>query len=94
MSFEGPYSAFLLIDQSGSITDTDPMDARIDAAKVFLSKLDSADNVRLAAFADNGSLPFSPITLYGNSFTNDGASFFGSLDELSILEAGGTPLYD
>lgn len=89
----GPYSASLLIDQSGSITGTDPGDSRIQASKIFLSALGAGDNAQLAAFASGGYLPFSPLTIYGQGFTSNGASFYTALDDLAGQEGGGTPLY-
>jgi Carboxypeptidase regulatory-like domain/von Willebrand factor type A domain len=89
---EGPYSALLLMDQSGSILGTDPVDSRIQAGKIFFSALSAPDNAMLAAFASSGSLPYTPITLWG-SFTSSGSGFYGPLDKLAHMEGGGTPLY-
>ena len=93
----GPYSAFLM-DQSGSITSTDPNDARIEAARVFLDNLSSGDEVALLAFASGGSLPYDPVTVYrdsgGNGFTVDAGGFDSALANLADAEGGGTPLYD
>lgn len=93
-AFAGPYSAMLLLDQSGSITTTDPNDARLFAAKVFLESLGPGDNVMLSAFSAGGALPFSPVTVYGSGFTTDGRAYFGSVDDLANLVSGDTPLYD
>jgi hypothetical protein len=93
-AFAGAYSAMLLLDQSGSITTTDPTDARLFAAKVFLEALGPGDNVMLSAFSSGGALPFSPVTAYGSGFTTDGRSYFGNVDELANLVGGGTPLFD
>ena len=94
----GPYSATFLLDQSGSITGTDPTDARIDAAKVFIRNLGTGDEVGLMAFASNGQLPHSPTTTWstsnGQRFSSSRSAFFGTLDSLADTEAGGTPLYD
>lgn len=93
----GPYSALFMMDQSGSITGTDPNDARITAAKVFMSNLGSGDEVGLAAFADGGSIPHSPVTAYsshGQRYTASVDGFIGALDQLANLEGGNTPLYD
>ena len=93
----GPYSATFLLDQSGSITDTDPNDARIDAAKVFIRNLGAGDEVGLMAFASGGQLPYSPTTSWlhgGQQFSSDRSAFFGTLDLLAEQEGGGTPLYD
>ena len=93
----GPYSAAFLLDQSGSIRSTDPTDARIDAAKVFIRSLGSGDEVGLMAFASNGRLPHSPVTTWlhgGQRFSSSSSAFFGALNGLADLEDGGTPLYD
>ena len=92
----GAYSAAFLMDQSGSITSTDPQDARIDAAKIFMKNLGQGDEVALLAFSSS----YSPtgITSWddinGNEFTTLPGAFDGSLDSLGTSEGGGTPLYD
>ena len=96
-SSAGPYSATLLLDQSGSITTTDPTDARIDAAKVFIRNLGSGDEVGLMAFTSAGQLPYSPTTTWtygGQQFSSDPSAFHGALNSLADKEDGGTPLYD
>ncbi len=93
----GPYSAMFLLDQSGSITSSDPTDVRIDAAKVFKRNLGTGDEVGLMAFASNGSLPHSPVTIWtsnGSHFSSNASAFDSTLDSLADLEGGGTPLYD
>ena len=93
----GPYSATFLLDQSDSIAGTDPNDARIDAAKVFIRSLGSGDEVGLMAFASNGRLPYNPVTVWshnGQRFSSSSSAFFGALNDLADLEGGGTPLYD
>lgn len=89
-----PYAAAMLLDQSGSIGDSDPTDARVFASKVFLERLGASDRVTLGVFAEGrGTLiPTSPLTRYGD-FTADGASLFDELDLLPTLEGGFTPLY-
>ena len=97
-AYLGPYSATFLFDQSGSITSTDPHDARVAAAQVFLDNLSSGDEVGLLAFADGGNLPYDPVTAYadrsGNRFTMDPNGFDAALADLADQEGGGTPLYD
>ena len=93
----GPYSAVFLLDQSGSITSTDPNDARIDAAKVFVRNLDTGDEVGLMAFATGGQIPYSPTTRWSHSgqrFSSSRTAFFSTLDSLADEEGGNTPLYD
>lgn len=89
-----PYAAAMLLDQSGSIGDSDPTDARVFASKVFLERLGASDRVTLGVFAEGrGTLiPTSPLTRYGD-FTADGSSLFDELDQLPNLEGGFTPLY-
>jgi hypothetical protein len=89
----GPFSALMLMDQSGSIAGTDPLNSRLQAGKIFFSALGPGDQVQLAAFAESGSLPFSPITLYGPGFTTNGQGYYGNLDALANQVGGGTPLY-
>jgi hypothetical protein len=101
-----PYAAALVLDQSDSIRDSDPTDARIFASKTFLEKVGANDRVVLSAFAaDAGQfalakIPVKPLTIYPlpNSgdeplFTADGTSYFDELDELAEQEGGETPLY-
>ena len=52
------YSAALLLDQSASVSSTDPNDARLAAAATFMDNLSSEDEVGLLAFAADGRLPF------------------------------------
>lgn len=92
MSSRGPYSAMILMDQSGSMSSSDPNDSRIEAGKIFLSALGAGDEVYLAAFASGGSLQYD-ITGYGNSFTSIGSSYFSTVQSLKNLVGGGTPLY-
>ena len=93
----GPYSALFLLDQSGSITGTDPNDARIDAAKVFIRNLGTGDEVGLMAFTSGNQLTYSPTASWkhgGQHFSSSRSAFFGALDSLADKEGGGTPLYD
>jgi hypothetical protein len=99
-----PYAATLMFDQSKSIIQNDPTDARLFSAKGFLRELGPSDLAGLAAFAtdiqtSNGTalIPEKPVSIYpvGNpSFVSDGTSFFPTLDSLATLEGGGTPLYE
>lgn len=89
-----PYAVALLYDQSGSMSASDPTDARVFSSKGFLQTVAPGDRVVLSAFADGTAalIPSTPLTVFG-SFTNDGASFFDELDQLPGLEGGSTPLY-
>ena len=92
------YSAALLLDQSSTVARTDPNDARLGAAAAFMDNLSSGDEVALLAFAEDGRLPFSPVTSYRdadrNDFTMDPAQFDTYLHSLANLEGGTRPLYD
>ncbi len=87
----GAYSADLVLDQSGSINDTDPNNLRLDAVKIFCSNLANSDYVLLSAFASGGILSYD-ITKYGD-FTNNGKSYFSTIESLKDKVDGGTPLY-
>ncbi|MDH4183017.1 MAG: VWA domain-containing protein [Nitrospinota bacterium] len=82
---KGPYSALLLLDQSGSITTSDPQDTRIEAAKIFFKSLESRDNATLASFAGYSYKIYSEFT--------SKPDFDAILDSLAGGEGGGTPLY-
>ncbi len=84
------YSVAVTIDQSGSISSTDPTDSRIIGAKIFFATLGN-NYAHLFAFAQDGMLPYD-ITYWGD-YTSDGLSFFNILDDLKNMEGGGTPLY-
>ena len=94
----GAYSAALLVEQSASISNNDPNDARLAAAATFIDNLASGSEVGLLAYATNGSLPFSPVTSYGdadgNRFTMDRDGFDSALQSLAALEGGDAALYD
>ena len=92
-----PFAAALLLDQSGSILQTDPTGARLFSAKAFLSGLGTDDAALLAAFAGGPGaiIPTAPLTVYapfrGQALAS---SFFPTLDSLTPLLGGNTPLYD
>lgn len=86
---KGDYSAMLLLDQSGSITSTDPGDARIDACKIFLNSLGANDNVGLASFTGDYNNYFN----IHHNFSRDIQPMVNTLNILSYSEGGGTPLY-
>ncbi len=93
-----PYSAALLLDQSSTVSTSDPNDARLGAAAAFMDNLSSGDEVALLAFAADGRLPFSPVTNYrdtdGNDFTTNPDQFASYLRSLASLEGGTRPLLD
>ncbi len=87
----------LVMDQSGSISSTDPSDVRVPAAKEFLSSLTSSDESGMVSFASGNSCVEYDVASWnigGLSFISDHTSWFGSLDSLIGCEGGGTPLFD
>lgn len=86
---KGDYSALLLLDQSGSISGTDPYNSRIDASKIFLENLGERDNAGLASFVSGWSNDFN----VHHGFSRDIAPLIHSLDSLGGYVGGGTPLY-
>ena len=94
----GPYSAAFLLDQSGSIAGTDPLDHRIEAAEIFMENLLPGEEVGLLAFASDDNFPYIPVTFWrdsdGNRFTTDPDGFDTVLQYLADTESGGTPLYE
>ena len=92
-----PFATALLLDQSGSILQTDPTGARLFSAKAFLSGLGANDAALLAAFAGGpgAMIPTAPLTVYapfrGQALAS---SYFPTLDSLTPLLGGNTPLYN
>lgn len=92
------YAAALMLDQSGSIYDSDPTGARLYSAKAFLDGLGTGDRVLLSAFADGAAaIPAQPLTVYSPfrdaATVSDAPSYYATLDSLATLVGGGTPLY-
>lgn len=85
-----PYSAFLLLDQSGSVVSTDPSNSRISGAKQLYDSASAADQLGLGYFPGPGG----QFSYYTPIFGLDRASMFGALDFLADRETGGTPLYE
>jgi hypothetical protein len=92
-----PFAAALLLDQSGSILQSDPTGARLFSAKAFLQGMGTDDHALLAAFASGPGaiIPTAPLTVYG-PFRDKAAapSYFPTLDSLAPLLGGDTPLYE
>ncbi len=91
----GTYSAELLLDQTGSIRTTDPLNLRLIAAKIFLDAtnlLPSADEVQLSTFQDSLHNGFY-MQSYG-SFIHNTSAYIDTVDLLASRVGGGTPLYD
>jgi hypothetical protein len=97
-------SSTLLLDQSGTVTSSDPGDARLFAAKYFLTLGVGNRRLSLAAFAANDAasgqpalLPQLPVTIFPVENPVAGAAgrdLFPTVDALASLEGGGAPLYD
>jgi hypothetical protein len=92
-----PYAAALLLDQSGSIAQSDPTGARLFSSKAFLSGLGAQDQAMVAAFAagPGARIASPPLTVYA-SFKDLAAApaDFAVLDSLAVLTGGQSPLYD
>lgn len=91
-----PFATALVLDQSGSIAQTDPTGARLFAAKAFLGGLGTQDQALLAAFAGapGATIPSAPLTVYGPfREQSQAASYNATLDTLAPLVGGNTPLY-
>jgi hypothetical protein len=87
----GPYSAEILLDQSGSIRKTDPFNLRLLASRLFLELVGSNDEVQLATFQD--SLHNGDILMTYGGFTSQTEALEDSVDLLRTRVGGGTPLY-
>lgn len=81
-----PYSALMLMDQSGSISSTDRDDYRLEASRIFTLNLGAGNDVALWSFA--GSTYTSLV-----DFTTDTAKVIQEIEKLRGGEGGGTPLY-
>ncbi len=89
-SAKGNYSATLLLDQSGSISSTDPNDLRIEAAKIFSGALGDNDYALVSSFTTRHA-PYD--VLYYGIYTQDTTELYSHLDNLLNQEGGYTPLY-
>ena len=97
-------SSTLLLDQSGTVTASDPGDYRLFAAKYFLTWGELDRRVSLAAFAADDAasgqpalLPQQPLTIFpveNPAAGVAGRELFPVVDALGSLEGGGAPLYD
>lgn len=87
-------SAVLTLDASGSMEDNDPDELRAEAAKGFIDRMDSADQVAITSF-DTETEPTSPyqaIRLW-QDFTNDKDLARTAIDNATFF-SGGTNLWD
>jgi hypothetical protein len=99
-----PYAVALLLDQSRRIQQADPLDARLDHLRYFLSSLGAGNRVALTAFAaddqagvDLSLLAEKPVTFYPVQSPGLGSPdeiLLGAVDSLGSLEGGATPLLE
>ena len=98
-----PLALAVLLDQGASVAVTDPGDRRLLAAKYLQTRVESDDQVALAAFASDSTstgevsfLPVQPATIYpleNPGFTSDGRAYFPTIDALASLEGGVSTLH-
>ncbi|HEY3875765.1 MAG TPA: VWA domain-containing protein, partial [Candidatus Kapabacteria bacterium] len=91
----GNYSAELLLDQTGSIRTTDPLNLRLIAAKLFLQAtnfLAVPNEVQLSTFQD--SLENGVYMQSYGAFTHNTGAFIDTVALFATRVGGGTPLYD
>jgi len=98
-----PYVAALMLDQSAGVIVDDPADARLFAAKYFLTYASADSPKLLAAFASDAPataglslLPQQPVSLFPTEnpqFSTYGPSYFPTIDTLGTMEGGAAPLY-
>lgn len=88
---KGPYSAQMIFDQSGSISDTDPTDARIDAGLAFIDVMSGQDEASIAVFASGGNYPNDISRL--TPFTRNKDDLREQIEDMRDRQGGGTPLY-
>lgn len=99
-----PRSTVLLLDQSALMAVDDPADARLFAAKYFMTLASEGDRTALAAFSSDQTasgqlslLPQKPVTFLPvdrPQFSTDGRSYFSSIDALGSQEGGASPLLE
>jgi hypothetical protein len=97
------YTAALLLDQSAHVIVNDSADARLFAAKYFLTYANQGAPKLLAAFASDDTvsgqlslLPQKPVTIFpvdGPRYTDDGRTLYSTVDSLATLEGGAAPLF-
>lgn len=99
-----PFRTILLVDQGEHVIEDDPGNDRLFAARYFLNYVDSAHfSAMLGAFATDrpggtgpALVPQKPLSVFpegGASFGHDRQGFFATLEELSTLEGGASPLF-
>jgi hypothetical protein len=87
---KGNYSASLLLDQSGSISNTDPFNLRIEAAKIFCGALGGSDYALISSFKSS----YADNIVIHTEYSQDTSVLNRELNSLLYRESGGTPLYN
>lgn len=83
-------SAFINLDSSGSMLQSDPNELRKDAAKQFVDALGPEDLVAVGDFGVMGTDPFQHTRLL-TDFTTDRMEIDEAVDQ--VMAIGGTPMY-
>lgn len=87
----GSFSVALDFDQSGSISGSDPFNARIDAGVSFSQKVSGGDEAAVFAFT-SGSQYLSPHQMLVD-FSQNSDELASAIESLEGKTGGGTPLY-
>jgi hypothetical protein len=92
-AYQGAYSTFLLIDQSGSVLQNDPNDTRLQATKAFLQALGQGDEAMVGYFPESNNSR-NMATFPGLRFVTDGTPYYPLIDGLAGNTFLGTPLFN
>src|SRR5207237_8620133 len=90
------FSADIMLDQTGSVRMTDPLNLRLVAAKLLLegtALLFPSNEIQLTTFQDSLRIPDGYMRSYG-PFTHNILPLLPIVDGLAHSVGGGTPLYD
>lgn len=85
---KGPLSVVLLLDNSGSMTSSDPGRLRRDAAKSFVNRMGATDRATIARFAGTATTVY-----HGPWFSSDRDRLATAIDSATSNPSGGTPLF-
>ncbi|GEM46351.1 vWA domain-containing protein [Deinococcus cellulosilyticus] len=88
----GPITCAVVLDASSSMTSTDPDEKRSEAAKQFVGRISSTDQVAVANFGAGGKDPYEDLHVY-QSFTADKALLNKAIDD-ATKATGSTPLWE
>jgi hypothetical protein len=92
-SVSGALTAGILMDASGSMSDTDPTKLRATAAKAFVDRLQSGDVAAVTSFSSGLDVtpPYTEITVH-QAFTDNKALLKTAVDAAAV-DGGSTPLW-